>query len=276
MTRAAKITLRLLFVLALASPGAWAQQAATTPDAVQIAEEEAVRRAEATIRLHMLLDQAIAAQKRGQLAEAARLYQEAVILIPGVQVGNPAVEMEKKQAVSGLDTIREKLARDAMARGDMADALTQVETALKWDPNNENLRKLKLEIDVRTAQSRGHVPSPDFVKMVPEIEQQKVDIGTKIQNAKLLYEMGKYDDAEAILNQVVKADPSNKTAPYYLESSQGGPLRGDHAHSRGELQGGHRQRGESLAAPHQTGSSANPQSHGPHESGLYDAGAPGH
>jgi general secretion pathway protein D len=213
MTSAAKITLRLVFFLAISLQ---AQQSATQ-DPVQIAEEEAVRRQEATIRLHIKLDQALAAQKRNQLVDAAKLYQEAVALSPFVQVGNGAVDLEKKQALAGLDDVREKLARQAMSRGESAEALAQVEAALKVDPNNESLRKLKAEIDKRTVEMQGMVPSPDFMKTVPDIKKQQMDVATKIQNAKLLYEMGKYDDAEVMFVQILKIDPANKPAAYYLD-----------------------------------------------------------
>jgi Mg-chelatase subunit ChlD/type II secretory pathway pseudopilin PulG len=43
------------------------------------------------------------------------------------------------------------------------------------------------------------------------------DVALRMQNAKLLFEMGKYDDAAVILKQVSKDDPSNRTAAYYLD-----------------------------------------------------------
>jgi len=213
MTSAAKTTLRLVFFLAISLQA----QQTLTQDPVQIAEEEAVRRQEATIRLHIKLDQAVAAQKRNQLVDSAKLYQEAVALIPFVQVGNATVDFEKSQALAGLDNVREKLARQFMARGEMTDALAQVDAALKVDPNNEALRNLKAEIDKRTMEMQGMVPSPEVVATLPDLRKEKIDTATKIQNAKLLYEMGKYDEAEAILVVVLKTDPSNRTAPYYLD-----------------------------------------------------------
>ncbi|HUD84354.1 MAG TPA: hypothetical protein VMQ67_12655, partial [Candidatus Saccharimonadales bacterium] len=80
MTSAAKISLRLAFFLAISLHA----QPAATDITVQMAEEEAVRRQEATVQLHRKLDDAHAAQKRNQLSEAAKLYQEAVALIPSV------------------------------------------------------------------------------------------------------------------------------------------------------------------------------------------------
>ena len=68
--------------------------------------------------------------------DASKLYQEAVAQIPLAQVGSPAVDAEKREAVAGLDQVRSTLARQALAAGDMAVANDQVDAALKVDPNN--------------------------------------------------------------------------------------------------------------------------------------------
>jgi type II secretory pathway component GspD/PulD (secretin)/tetratricopeptide (TPR) repeat protein len=184
---------------------------------VDIANDEAVRRQEATIQLHLKLELARDAIRRNQLKEAAKFYQEAVAQIPNSQVGSTTVDAEKSEAVAGLDAVREKLARFALAAGDMIEANSQVDAALKVDPNNESLRRLKLEIRQREAEQLGRVPSPDMLKRGPVLEQEKIDIATRVQNAKFLYEMGKYNEAEVILIQVVKDEPSNRSAPYYLD-----------------------------------------------------------
>ena len=44
-----------------------------------------------------------------------------------------------------------------------------------------------------------------------------MEIATRIQDAKLFYEMGKLDESEAILARVLREDPANRTAPYYLD-----------------------------------------------------------
>ncbi|HEY3863688.1 MAG TPA: hypothetical protein VGO59_17570 [Verrucomicrobiae bacterium] len=193
--------------------------AQTTPveNPVEIANDEAVRRQEATIRLHMKLMDAREAVKRHDLIDASKLYQEAVAQIPYTQVGNPAVDVEKREAVAGLDAVRSTLAREALAAGNIAAANSEVDAALKYDPNNEDLRKLKAVIAQRQAEQLGKVPSPDVLARLPSMERQKIDIATRVQNGKFLYEMGKYADAEAILDQVIKDDPSNRTAPYYLD-----------------------------------------------------------
>jgi type II secretory pathway component GspD/PulD (secretin)/tetratricopeptide (TPR) repeat protein len=205
--------MRLAFLLAISLHA----QPVPVENPVDIANDEAVRRQEATIQLHLKLELARDAIRRNQLKEAAKFYQEAVAQIPNSQVGSTTVDAEKSEAVAGLDAVREKLARFALAAGDMIEANSQVDAALKVDPNNESLRRLKLEIRQREAEQLGRVPSPDMLKRGPVLEQEKIDIATRVQNAKFLYEMGKYNEAEVILIQVVKDEPSNRSAPYYLD-----------------------------------------------------------
>jgi tetratricopeptide (TPR) repeat protein len=107
-----------------------------------------------------------------------------------------------------------RLMREQIA---MIEDLKQADAALKVDPDNESLRRLKAEIGQREAEQLGRVPGPDMLKRAPGLEQEKIDLATRVQNAKFLYHMGKYDEAEAILIQVVKNEPSNRSAPYYLD-----------------------------------------------------------
>ncbi|MGZ5568304.1 MAG: hypothetical protein ACXWKG_14920, partial [Limisphaerales bacterium] len=74
MRDAAKLIV-LLTVLIIAS-GLRAQ------DAGVIAEQEAVKRQEQTIRLHQKVIEACEAEKKHRIVDAAKLYQEAVTLIP--------------------------------------------------------------------------------------------------------------------------------------------------------------------------------------------------
>jgi general secretion pathway protein D len=232
MKPAAQHTLTLAFILALSTQMSVARAqdavaqvpAAVAPaepapgdNPVVIAEEEAVRRQEATIRLGIKLDEAGAAEKQGHLVEAAKRYQEAVALLPFVQIGSAKVDAQKHEAIAGLDRVRIALANRAIKQRDYAEANNQVIAALKADPTNEDLRKLKSQIDKAIVDQQGTVPSPDLVKTIPVYEKQKVEIATLVQDAKLLYEMGKYDRAEAVLKEVLKRDPSNRAAPYYLD-----------------------------------------------------------
>ena len=52
--------------------------------------------------------------------------------------------------------------------------------------------------------------------MVPAIREEKVKASTLVQDGKLLYEMGKLDEADAKLKLALKQDPHNEAALYYL------------------------------------------------------------
>jgi Tfp pilus assembly protein PilF len=76
--------------------------------------------------------------------------------------------------VAGLDAVREKLARMALAAGDMIEADYQADAALKVDPNNESLRRLKAEIKQREAEQLGRVPSPDMLRRAPALKKRRL------------------------------------------------------------------------------------------------------
>jgi len=48
----------------------------------------------------------------------------------------------------------------------------------------------------------------------------KVDPSTLVKNGRMLYELGKNDEAESMLKEAVKLDPDNNTASYYLNVIQ--------------------------------------------------------
>ena len=60
----------------------------------------------------------------------------------------------------------------------------------------------------------GTNPSTD-VEKTPNWTKDRVENATKLQNAKLLFESGKYDEAEILLKQVREVEPGNYAAAYY-------------------------------------------------------------
>jgi hypothetical protein len=55
---------------------------------------------------------------------------------------------------------------------------------------------------------------------VPQVAAQKTDAGTLVQDGRVLYEMGKLDDAEVKLKQALALDPDNEGAFYYMNLIQ--------------------------------------------------------
>ena len=141
MIKAVNFSVAALF---LAATLAFAQSPSTS---VQSAEEEAVRRQEATKLMRMKLVEAQMAQGKGQLEEAARLYDSTVELFPKVGLAVPAVEAEKKVAIAGLASVRMGLAQTAQKGGDLIEADKQVSRVLNVDPTNEIAKTFKVGND---------------------------------------------------------------------------------------------------------------------------------
>ena len=104
MTKVANLVC-LLLPLAF-GPMAWAAQ----PSSAELAADEATRRQEAIILLRRTLEDARQTQTAGDVAGAARLYEEAYRWVQTIGVG---IESETSEAVAGLSTTRLSLARTA-------------------------------------------------------------------------------------------------------------------------------------------------------------------
>ncbi len=66
------------------------------------------------------------------------------------------------------------------------------------------------------AEQRGTIPSEEVRSQVPAIIEEQVKASTLVHDGKLLYEMGKLDEADAKLKLALKQDPHNEAALYYL------------------------------------------------------------
>ena len=211
MTKAALLFLGLAALMALPAI------ASAEDNSTAIAVNEAVLRQANTIVLRQKLDDARRIAQAGEIATAAKKYQEACELAE--QIGS-GIDAESAQAVNGLATCRLALARDAQAHGDLREAGTQVQQILKVDPKNPAALDFKKQNDQMLAAMKGNIPSAATTELVPQINNQKLEAKTLVQDGKLLYEMGKLDDAEAKLNQAFALDPDNGAASYYMNLIQ--------------------------------------------------------
>lgn len=207
MTKAATLPLALVCLLS-AAPVLFAQ---TPPE--EAAVNEAVYRQANRIILRQKLAEARAAQDRGALATAAKLYDGAWDLVQNIGSG---VDAERDQTVAGLAAVRLELARAAQRHGNYLEARTQVSDLLRVDPTNAAALDFRNNNEKLIAEQRGTTPSPDVVAQVPGIIEERVKASTLVHDGKLLYEMNKLDEAEAKLKAALKEDPHNEAALYYL------------------------------------------------------------
>jgi general secretion pathway protein D len=195
--------------LLLAAAGSAFAQASVQDSAVN----EAVMRQANRIALRQRLAQAALAQERQDLPAAAKLYDSAWDLV--VSVGSN-VDAEAAQTRAGLATVRLELARAAQHRGDYRDAATQINDVLRVDPSNAEAIEMKRANDKLLAEEAGKIPDIDTQAKIPAIAKEKISVETRVQNGKLLFEMGKLKEAAAELKEAVKLDPQNQAAYYYL------------------------------------------------------------
>ena len=206
MTKAVLLPLGFLLLLATLSP-------AQTNGATDMAVNRAVMDQANTILLRQKLDDAKSTVARGDLLGAAKLYEEALDLVK--QIGS-GIGAETAQTISGLVATRLELARRAQHDGDYLAADEQVTRALRVDPHNADALDFKKRNDQIMTAMKGRMPDVDTLERVPQVANDKTQAATLVQDGKLLYEMGKFDEAEVKLNQALKLEPDNSGAFYYL------------------------------------------------------------
>ena len=251
MTKAAPLSLGLILLLAATAP----MSAQTSPE--DMAVNEAVLRQANTIILRQKLLDAKNTAGRGDLPGAAKLYEDAYALVE--QIGS-GITNETALAISGLASTRLALARQAQSQGDLHEAATQVNRVLKVDPQNSAALAFKKGNDRLVASMRGKMPDDATVQQIPYIANEKTEAGTLVRDGKLLYEMGKFDEAEVKLKEAIGMDPDNAGAFYYMNLvKQAHYDRESHMHSI-DSAGTHRAGGECLGEADQPRFAAHAQS----------------
>lgn len=208
--------------------------------AINAADTEAVMRQAQVLVLRQRLADAKVAAQHGDIVTSAKLYQESCNLAQ--QVGPASIPDETLQAVTGLTATRLQLARDAQARGDYHEADNQIrqilnaQRDLRVSPDANKVMAFKTHNDELIQIYRGTTPSPEVVDRVPQMENDKIAASTLVQDGKLFYEMGKYDEAEIKLTAAIEKDPGNTTASYYLNLIQQDKINRDMIHHNTDTQ----------------------------------------
>ncbi|HEX7860503.1 MAG TPA: hypothetical protein VF773_09270 [Verrucomicrobiae bacterium] len=181
--------------------------------AERTAGEEAVRRQARIILLRNTLADAQALQAQGDLVAASKEYEKAWDHVQNIGV---TIDRERAETLRGMTEVRMELARRAQSRGDLDEADKQVGRVLRLDPRNTVAQNFKAENDKRIQERLGREPSKAVLERVPEVQKERVNTSILVNDARLLMEMGKLDEAEAKLIQATKEDPEHRAAFYYL------------------------------------------------------------
>ena len=210
MTRAATLTLRFVLLLALTMPALAQEVSSADTDA---AVREAVRRQAFTVELRQKLGEAGLAEQRKDVVTASKLFESAYELCQKIGSG---IDVETKATIAGIVRTRIQLAQRSQEHEDYPDADVQVRAALRVDGKNQALLEWKRKNDGLLAAQAGRIPSQAVIDQIPSIITNKVKNATLVQDGKLLYELGKWDEAEAKLKQVIASEPENRAAAYYM------------------------------------------------------------
>lgn len=181
--------------------------------AIDEATKESIRRQASKVDVRAKLAKAQDALKAGKNAEAARLSEEALQLLKGI---NSGVESELAASTSSLAVARLQLAQQAQRGGNLLEAEKQVDRVLVVDSANKEAQEFKRNIEKVKTQLAGRTPSPEVLSSLSDITAAQQKLGTQVQDAKILVEAGKLNDAEAKLKSVIASDPGNQGAFYYL------------------------------------------------------------
>jgi tetratricopeptide (TPR) repeat protein len=210
MRKAASLPLGLIFLFVTAAVP-WAQPA---PAPADTAVDEAVRRQADTILLRQKLGQAASAWDRKDIGVSAKLYEDAYTLVQ--RIGGSGIDAERKQTVSGLVAARMDLARAAQKGADLIEADKQVSRVLKVDPGNADALAFQRNNNKLLEEQRGRIPTDAAMERVRQVANDVINAATLVQDGKLLFEIGKLDEAEAELKKAIAIDPENKAAFNYL------------------------------------------------------------
>ena len=181
---------------------------------IDLATEEGARRQALKIELDRKLADAQAAEKKGAFLESAQTYTDGLELVKKIASG---VDSQHKQAIDGFIATRLQLAEQAQRIGDFAAADNQYARILKEDPTHDRVVQLSKANKDMLAAEAGRRPSDEAIAKMPEAYTNRVNAATLVQDGKLFFEAGRFDEAETKLRQAQKMDPNNRAASYYLE-----------------------------------------------------------
>jgi general secretion pathway protein D len=189
----------------------------------ETAINEAVRREADRIVLRQRLGEANAAVESQNLEAAAKLYEDAYALV--LRIGS-GVEQESAATISGLTSVRLELAEEAQKKHNYKEADIQLTRALRVSPGDPEIQELKMRNDQLLAGQAGRIPSEETLQRIPEIQAEQAEVGTLVQDGKLLFELDRIDEAEVKLQQALDMDPRNGPANYYMDLVRDAKYRG--------------------------------------------------
>ncbi len=181
----------------------------------ELAAQEEVRLQAMELEGRKALEKAREAFKRGEYAQAIGLYEEALIKIPV----RPATQKVREEAVYERAEAAYQAARQHYARGDYAQARQQAQLAAEIDEagHGRAVRALLERITAYEARSQARAERPVPVEQAPEVVEKQTQIEQLFARGKQWFDLGDYDRAEALFEQILLKDPYHLDAMRFLK-----------------------------------------------------------
>ncbi len=195
--------------------GADPVEALTQTRATQMAAQEEVRRQALEIQGLKSLEAGLQQLELLKYEDAIKSFEDALKNIPA----RPAMMSERNRAVWGQAAAEFGLAKAILDKPDAKteDALKHAETAARLAPDNKNYVALSQKLTERYDRELEKAKIPVPVKLRVDVVQKKKSITDLIKEGRQFYEIGDFNAAEAIFEQVLLRDEYNVDAMKFLK-----------------------------------------------------------
>ncbi|MBB5352421.1 general secretion pathway protein D [Haloferula luteola] len=193
-----------------------------------LADSEVLRRANASAEAQQLLVNGDEAYEKENYEDAAAAYRGAVELLPE---GAPAFAEQRQAAVQRFAQASVEVARKARRLGDLEKAESALKAVLQpgmapGDPSALAESEALLDpIRTNPASSKEHTSNIEEVKFL-------------LYRAEGAYQLGKFDESQAVYEDVLRIDPTNTAARRGMErvaSARSSYYQAAYDHTRAEM-----------------------------------------
>lgn len=171
----------------------------------ELAQSELERRAGAAGEARKLIDEGDAAYADARFDEAAEAYRRAAASLPERA---PAVAELRAAAVRRLAQAAVEVAREQRRLGDLEAAEQALDQAAEFAPRDLEIAEMREQLHdpIRTnpALTKEHAADVEEVRLL-------------LYKADGAYELGKFDEAHAVYESVLRVDPTNSAARRGME-----------------------------------------------------------
>lgn len=183
-----------------------------------LAESETTARQQRTVEAQQLILEGDAAYQSTRYEDAAATFLKARQLLPDA----PATLDLRQAATERYVSATLQAARNRSKKGDVEGARSLVDQVLTPDVAPEHAAAKKLRDELLDPARTNPALSPEHTKNVDEVRRTLYEADGFLQ-------LGKYDMAKTMFEEVLRIDPFNKAARRGLEKTQG--MQSDYAKS---------------------------------------------